>query len=101
MKEITPDGKYWVDTIDLLDRTVRHVGITEQYAERLGTVWQLVPRKSSKQSLELGEVFATVESSKCLVSFRSPVEGKVSVYNPVFLENPDNVNSNDYILEIS
>ena len=96
MRTITPDGKLWVEQSPA-GKSVR-IGITEDYHRTLGVVWNLILRDGAIQE---GRPFATAESSKCLVSFYSPVKGTIVNFNMNLVEHPDTLNPDDFIVQVA
>lgn len=84
MKILSSDGVFWIEA--------GQVGLTEQFKERVGTVWNLVPKRGLSKSgtyLKPGQIFAHLETNRCLMPLKCPVEGALVSWNTNMLENPD------------
>ena len=82
----------WVRAVS--DSTVRF-GITDYAQDALGDI-VYVDLPDIGRSLEAGEVFAEVESTKSVNDVYAPVSGVVTEVNEPLLETPELVNSDPY-----
>ncbi len=94
MKQISNDRKYWIEkSVDITS-----VGLTDEFISKLGVVWNLVP--TERVNIQEGEVFAYVESSKCLLNLKSPIAGKNIIFNDTTVDKPNKINSTTWIMRI-
>ena len=99
MKTLSNDGKYWIEEIDQEGlEVVLRVGITPDFSERIGTVWNFIPH--DMESLKVGETFAHVETGRCLLGLKSPVAGKELKFNEHFMNNPHQLTHEEGIFEV-
>jgi glycine cleavage system H lipoate-binding protein len=90
------NDKFWLQPTDKID--VFGLGLTEEYLQKLGQMWSIVPRTGTK--LVKDGIFANVESSRCLGPLRAPCGGVIIEWNEKVLDTPDLIRSDVAILTI-
>jgi glycine cleavage system H protein len=78
--------------VQFLDETTARIGISDYAQNELGDlVFVNLPEEG--EEVEVGEVFAEVESVKAVSNVYSPVTGVVKAVNEELLDQPDLINS--------
>lgn len=89
------NGKLWV--------VEGKIGLTPEYLTSLGVLWNIVPKRGvvkKGSEVKAGEVFCNVESNRCLVPLRCPVDGNVVEWNETLLENPQDFTTQTWIVRL-
>ena len=79
----------------LVDGDVATVGITDFAQGELGDI-VFVEIETEGESLEIGEIFGTVEAVKTVSDLFMPVSGEVIEVNEALADNPEVVNKDPY-----
>ncbi len=92
--------KFWIKPDD--EPNVFGLGLSEEFLARLGQVWSIIPRSHVKAGAKLvkDQIFANIETSRCLFPLRAPCDGTFVGWNETALDCPDSVKSDTAILNI-
>lgn len=95
MRVISQDGVFWIEE--------GRIGLTTQFTDKVGVVWNLVPKKGFVKAgaqLKPGQILAHLETNRCLMPLKCPVEGIVFEWNEMALDNPANITNEDWLLRL-
>ena len=79
----------------LVDGDIATVGITDFAQDQLGDI-VYVEVETVDETLDLGEVFGTVEAVKTVSDLFMPISGEIVEFNEELESNPENVNTDPY-----
>ncbi len=86
---------FFLPTHEWFNKSQSTIGISDYAQKEMGDiVFVELPEVGDK--LEIGEVFANIESVKAVSEIFSPVTGTVKEVNEDILDNPELINENAY-----
>ena len=88
--------RFWVKQVS---QGIFEVGLTKNFLERVGIIWNLIPRVDL-DTVNIEQPFAAFESSKCLTSLQSPVAGQIVEWNQMAINKPHEIKDFDFLIKV-
>ena len=91
----TIGGKFWLEK----DKEgIFSLGLTEGFVEQIGIIWNTAPRMT--EEIKIGQTFLSFESSRMLMSLRSPMAGKIVEWNEDLIDTPNEITCDSFLIRI-
>ena len=91
----TIGGKFWLEK----DKEgIFSLGLTEGFVEQIGIIWNTDPRMT--EEVKVGQIFLSFESSRMLMSLRSPMSGKIIEWNEDLIDAPNEMTCDSFLIRI-
>jgi glycine cleavage system H lipoate-binding protein len=94
MRTFSSNNRFWIEAQDGRAR----VGLTAAYLAKVGTVWTFAKRDKAK--LVEGAPFANMETSRHLVTLRSPVNGTVEEWGKELEDTPEAITEDTWLMTV-
>ena len=76
------------------------IGFYKEFLDKVGPIWNLIPRVTIRTPVEEGTVLFAMETSNCLHSIKSPLKGTIVAFHTQYLDKPDTINETLWLYEI-
>ena len=77
------------------------IGFQKEFLDKIGPIWNLIPRVDVKTPINEGTILFAMETSNCLHSIKSPLKGTIVAFHTQYLDKPDSIDETSWLYELA